>query len=234
LPPINLEIRRRELWGVFGRNGAGKTTLVRTLLGLQKPLGGAVLRPSGVAIGYVPQRHTLDRLVPMRAVDLILEGTERGYSCLLPVYGREAHERARRAIEATGTEALLERRYRDLSEGQKQRVLVARAVAGAPDLLILDEPTSAMDIVAEDEMVALLRQLIDRSSIGVVLVSHRLADAGEAVDRLLFLEPEADVALAGPVGEVVAHPAFVKRYGAVLERKARSTRPPSFSTEASP
>lgn len=228
LPPLDLEIRRRQLWGVIGRNGAGKTTLFRTMLGLQGAVAGRVERPPGVAIGYVPQRTALDPLVPARAKDLILEGSDRGLSFLRPVRTADAKARVARAIEATGCEALLPRRYRDLSEGEKQRVLLARALAGAPDLLVLDEPTSAMDLVAEREVTTLLSGLRDRLGIGVLLVTHHLGLVATIADRLLFLDADDHVAVAGSVDEVMGHRLFEQRYGSVLAdtRRPMSSRPP--------
>jgi zinc transport system ATP-binding protein len=227
LPPVDLELRRGELWGLIGRNGAGKTTLLRTLLGLQAPVGGAVDRPAAVTIGYVPQRHAIDPLVPARARDLIAEGAEHGWSFLRPLRGTDDRARIARAIEATHTEALVSRRYRDLSEGEKQRVLLARAVAGGPDLLVLDEPTSAMDLVAERQVTKLLQELRERLGLGIVLVSHHLGLVAKMADRLVFLDSDEGVAASGTVAEVLAHPVFARRYGAVItDSLAQSTPPP--------
>jgi ABC-type Mn2+/Zn2+ transport system ATPase subunit len=230
LPAIDLELRRGELWGLIGRNGAGKTTLLRTLLGLQAPVAGEIVRPPSAAIGYVPQRHAIDPLVPARAKDLIAEGADRGWSFLRPVRDAEARARIARAIEATHSEALLGRRYRDLSEGQKQRVLLARAVAGAPDLLVLDEPTSAMDLVAEREVTTLLAELRERFGMGIVLVSHHLGLVAKMADRLVFLDSDERVAVSGTVAEVLAHPVFARRYGAVLTKAITQSTPPPPGT----
>ena len=227
LPPLDLEIRRRELWGVIGRNGAGKTTLFRTLLGLVPAVAGSITRSPGAAIGYVPQRNALDPLVPARAADLIVEGADRGLSFLRPFRTADARARVARAIEATGSAPLLARRYRDLSEGEKQRVLLARALAGAPDLLVLDEPTSAMDLVAEREVTSLLAKLRDDLSIGVLLVTHHLGLVATIADRLLFLDADDHVAVAGSVDEVMAHRIFEQRYGSILAETRTRTPMPS-------
>jgi zinc transport system ATP-binding protein len=219
LPPVELELRRGELWGLIGRNGAGKTTLLRTLLGLHAPVSGDVLRPATAAIGYVPQRQAVDPLVPARARDLIAEGADRGWSFLRPIRAGGARARIARAAEATRSEALLARRYRDLSEGEKQRVLLARAVAGAPDLLVLDEPTSAMDLVAERQVTQLLAELRERFGMGIVLVSHHVALVARMADRLVFLDSDERVAVMGTAAEVLAHPVFARRYGAVSPAK---------------
>jgi ABC-type Mn2+/Zn2+ transport system ATPase subunit len=219
LPAMNFEVRRGELLGVIGRNGAGKTTMFRTLLGLHPAVGGVIERSASTVVGYVPQRLALDTLVPTRAYDLIVEGTEHGYSFLRPTRGKEAKANVDRAIEATGSATFVRRRYRDLSEGQKQRVLLARAMAGGADLLVLDEPTSAMDLVAEHEVVDVLLQLRGRYSMGILLVSHHLGMLVTMVDRLLFLDADDGIAMAGTAAAVTAHPAFIERYGAVLTPK---------------
>ncbi|MCC6552059.1 MAG: ATP-binding cassette domain-containing protein [Polyangiaceae bacterium] len=234
LPPIAFDVRRGELWGVIGRNGAGKTTLLRTLLGLQAPVRGAAVCSPGVRTGYVPQRTALDPLVPARAKDLIVEGSDRGFSFLRPLRTREAQGRIARAIEATGTEHLLRRRYRELSEGEKQRVLLARAIAGAPDLLVLDEPTSAMDLVAERMVIETLDALRARFGLGVVLVTHHVGLVASFADRLLFLDSDDGVAVAGTAAEVMSAPVFVRRYGAVIgDRGALAATTPGAPAAAS-
>jgi zinc transport system ATP-binding protein len=232
LPAIDVDFRRNELWGLIGRNGAGKTTFLRTLLGLHPPVGGAVERPPSISVGYVPQRHAIDPLVPARAKDLIAEGAESGFSFLRPLRDAHAREQIARAIEATHTEPLLGRRYRDLSEGEKQRVLLARAVAGAPDLLVLDEPTSAMDLVAERQVTRLLASLRERFGMGVILVSHHLGLVAKMADRLLFLDSDDGVTASGSVAEVLAHPVFARRYGVVLQEALASSTPPPPNTDA--
>jgi ABC-type Mn2+/Zn2+ transport system ATPase subunit len=227
LPALGLDVRRGELWGIIGRNGAGKTTLLRTLLGLQPPVRGAVERAPGARVAYVPQRSAMDPLVPARAKDLIVEGSDRGLSFLRPLRTREARERIARAIEATDTAPLLRRRYRELSEGEKQRVLLARALAGAPDLLMLDEPTSAMDLVAERMVIETLDALRRRLGLGIALVTHHVGIVTTFADRLLFLDSDDHVAIAGSVRDVIADPVFARRYGAVIaDRGAISARPP--------
>jgi ABC-type Mn2+/Zn2+ transport system ATPase subunit len=225
LPPIDFDVRRGEIVGVIGRNGAGKTTLFRTLLGLHPALGGSIERPVTTVVGYVPQRHSVDSLVPSRAADLIAEGTEQGLSFLRVFKSKEAKDRVARAIEATGSAPFLRQRYGNLSEGQKQRVLLARAIAGGADLLVLDEPTSAMDLVAEQEVVEILVQLQQRLAIGILLVSHHLGVLVSMVDRLLFLDADDAFVVSGTAAEVTSHPAFIERYGAVLKPREAAPHP---------
>ena len=197
-------------------------------------MSGQVERPPGVCVGYVPQRHAVDPLVPARARDLIAEGAEHGLSFLRPRRSAAARRQIAEAVEATHVAPLLGRRYRDLSEGEKQRVLLARALAGAPDLLVLDEPTSAMDLVAERQVTTLLGALRARFGLGVILVSHHLGSVARTADRLIFLDSDAGVVAAGPVAEVLAHPIFARRYGAVLDEALAQSTPPPPDTATEP
>ena len=211
LPPLHLTVRAGEVWGVLGPNGAGKTTLVRTLLGLQRELSGQIVRPP--TIGYVPQRSELDLAVPGRVLDLVRSGGERGLSVLVPLWERTRAEQTQRAVADCDLGGLVHRQFRELSEGQKQRTLVARALAADPSLLVLDEPTSAMDLHAERELFSLLRRLAERRGLGVVVVSHQLHHVLQVASHLLLVDRDQDALVAGPRPEVVCHPAFRQRYG---------------------
>jgi zinc transport system ATP-binding protein len=213
LPPLHLHVHAREVWGVIGPNGAGKTTLVRTLLGLHRELEGRVERSPSV--GYVPQRSDLDPNVPGRVKDLVRTGCERRWSVLVPFWERRQAGAVQRALDDCDLGELSERQFRELSEGQKQRALVARALAADPTLLVLDEPTSAMDLHAERDLFALLRRLADKRGLGVVVVSHQLHQVLQAASHLLFVDRDQQALVAGPQAEVVGYAAFVQRYGRV-------------------
>lgn len=213
LPPVELSIRRGELWAVIGRNGAGKTTWLRTLLGLLSPVAGEVRHElGGLKLAYLAQRQTFDDLYPLRARDVVGMGLETGRSFLQPARG-EANTRITRALELVGASELIARPFRQLSEGQKQRVLFARVAAAEPDLAVLDEPTSAMDSVAEREALELLLRLRRELGMGIVIVSHFLGLAREFADRALLLDRELDQVVSGTPREVFEHDLFRKRYG---------------------
>ena len=105
-----------------------------------------------------------------------------------------------------------------LSEGQKQKVLLARALASTPDLAFFDEPTAAMDVVAETEVLGTLARIRDEQGIGLVVVSHFLEVAARYADRVLFLDADAPVVLAGSPTEVFSHESFRARYGRFGEK----------------
>lgn len=215
LPPLNFEIAKGERWVVVGRNGSGKSTLLRTLLGLIPPLGGAVERRPGAMLSFVPQRHPLGPGLPLRARDVAAEGLEAGWSFMRPL--PRARARVDVALARTGAMALADRRFDELSEGQKQRVLLARAIASAPSLVFLDEPTSAMDPVAEAEALTILDGLRAEAGTAVVLVSHHLDAALAAADKALFLDAEHGVVACGSVADVLADATFSRHFGGLVD-----------------
>ncbi len=214
--PVTLELRQGQFWALLGRNGSGKSTLLRSVLGLQPAIAGSTHLPTGVRVGYVPQRSALQEDTPARVVDVIRDGAETGWSFLRP-FRRGVRGCVDDALTACRCEELAARQFSTLSEGQKQRVLVARALAGHPAVLVLDEPSSAMDRVAERELHALLRDLTDARGLAVLLVNHHLDVAAEYVDHMLMLDGPAGEPVAGTVGDVMASALFAARYGAGAE-----------------
>jgi ABC-type Mn2+/Zn2+ transport system ATPase subunit len=181
---VDLEIRTGDFVGIVGPNGSGKTTLFRGLLGLVPPLSGRVVR-SARAIGYVPQRETLDPIYPVTVEEVVQMGARRRSS--LFGISREARELARACLERVG---MVERRsdaFSSLSGGQRQRVLIARALMVAPELLLLDEPTSGVDSGAQARIRELLVELNTRESLAILLVSHQVAMLRETVRRVLWV-----------------------------------------------
>jgi zinc transport system ATP-binding protein len=213
LPPIDASLRAGEFWAVVGRNGSGKTSWLRTLLGLLPPVSGRVHAPSGaIRLSYLPQKTALDELYPVLVREVVSMGTERGWSFL----GRGPRERALevdRALAEMGALALANRPFHELSEGQKQRVLLARVAASEAQLAILDEPTSAMDAVAEREAFTLLDGLRKRRGMTVIVVSHYLGLVQKFADRALLLDRDTPAIVTGSVDEVFGHSSFRERYG---------------------
>jgi zinc transport system ATP-binding protein len=213
LPPCDLTIRPGTLVMVLGRNGSGKTTFFRTVLGLLQPVGGAVKRAPGLRVAYVGQGNTLDRILPVRARDVVGWGLQSGWSFLRPGHGVRAA--IDRALAQAGVTELGERPFRTLSDGQKQRVLLARLLAARPQVGFLDEPTAAMDAVAEEETIAHLSGLAREQGMAIVLITHVLGLAGRYADEVVFLDRDDGVIVNGPPAVVYGHPSFRRQFGAL-------------------
>lgn len=222
LPPIDAQLRRGEFWALIGRNGSGKTTLLRTMLGLQPKVRGAIVRAPAAAVGYAPQREAIDPSVPMRVIDLVRSGVDRGWRFLVPGALWRTRREVARALRETDLTQLARRQYTTLSEGQKQRVLMARVLAGQPSLFVLDEPTSAMDLVAEREAFALIDRLRVERNLAVLVVSHHLSVVAERASHVMMVDTDAVV--AGSVREAVADPRFVDHYGTVFAPHAAAAQ----------
>jgi zinc transport system ATP-binding protein len=214
-PAFDLSIEPGELIAVVGRNGSGKTTWFRTLLGLLAPVSGHVIQRPGLRRSYVPQRSQLDPMFPLLARDVVALGAERGLSCLHPRLSRPPEVRA--ALERTGITAFADRPYRALSEGQKQRVLLARLCASSPELALLDEPTSAMDAVAERETLQLLADLRRERGTSIVVISHYLGSIRELADRVILFDSERKNVLVGAPDEVLSHALYHRNYPGTVD-----------------
>jgi zinc transport system ATP-binding protein len=187
LPPVNLVVAAGAAIGIVGPNGSGKTTLVRTMLGLLKPIAGAIKFPTGKRprFGYVPQRAAVDVSFPLTAYEVVLMGR---YGLTGP--GRRPTatdvERTRAALGDVSAVELGPRPFHALSGGQRQRVLVARALASEPEILVLDEPTTGLDLPAEHAMLLLVRSFTARG-IAVILISHQLGAVADHVEQLVVV-----------------------------------------------
>lgn len=211
LPAIDLTLRRGELWVVIGRNGSGKTTWLRTVLGLLPALGGEVWRRPACKLAYLAQRQSFDDHYPLEVRDVVAMGLERGSSFAKP-RPPDREQRVLRALALVHAAELQRRPFRQLSEGQKQRVLLARVAAAEPDLAVLDEPTSAMDVVAEREAFELIARLRDELDACIVVISHDLELGREFADRVLLLDRDSGEVLEGEPTEVLAPDALRRRY----------------------
>lgn len=170
----NLEIGEKDFIGLIGFNGSGKTTLLRGILGLIRPQAGTVRRESAIqtSIGYVPQRGRLDDIYPLSVFDIV----SMGYHAVQPWYrfGRsQLKERVESSLSSVGMVELKHAPFSELSGGQQQRVLIARALCVQPRLLVLDEPTSGVDPVAEKTIGELLQRLNKEAGLAILLVSHK-------------------------------------------------------------
>jgi len=215
LEDVSVEVAAGELIAVLGPNGAGKSTLLRTLAGLQPSLGGTVEllgRPLGELTAGERARRVgvvLPERVPvglLSAAELVALG-RHPYTDWLGRLRPADREAVRRALEATGIDLLAARDVATLSDGERQKVMIARALAQEPALLILDEPTAFLDLPARAEILGLLARLAREEPAGevagaegraVLLSTHDLDLALRSADRLWLLDGRGGIARGGP------------------------------------
>jgi zinc transport system ATP-binding protein len=191
LEEISFRVARGEFVAIIGPNGSGKTTLVKTILGLVKPASGAVrlfgklpeqLNGEWKRVGYVPQFAQIDARFPIHVLDVVLMG-RYGRLGLIRRPGRRDQEAARWALEQVGIADLAGRPIGRLSGGQRQRVLVARALANEPELLLLDEPTTGVDVGTTGGLFDLL-DVLHHQGITILVVSHDVGVVAQHVDQV--------------------------------------------------
>lgn len=199
LENVDIAISPNEIVTLIGPNGAGKTSLVRLLLGLMAPDGGAITRAPGLTIGYVPQRFAVNAVIPLsvgRFLTLSARGDAGAASALL---------------KEVGAGHLEDAQVSDLSGGEFQRVVLAKALMGNPRFLVLDEPVQNVDFTGEAELYKLIETLRDTRGCGVLLVSHNLHVVLGASDRVVCLNRH--VCCSGVPDSVAQHPEYARLFG---------------------
>jgi ABC-type Mn2+/Zn2+ transport system ATPase subunit len=178
-------------------------------------VSGEVRTRSDLQIGYVRQRLAFDDLYPVTAHEVVEMGAMRRIPSLFP-WGQDLRQ-VDAALGEVGAGHLAHREFRTLSEGQKQRVLLARMIVHHNHVARLDEPTAAMDAVAEAEAMRLLDEVRRRHDLAMIVVSHSLPVVRRWADRALYVDSESQTALLGTPAELFEHPAFLARYRDALE-----------------
>jgi iron complex transport system ATP-binding protein len=234
LSELTFEVAVGEIVGVIGPNSSGKTTLIRLLTRVLEPAAGEILL-EGVPVGRLSRRDLARRVAvvpqgmlpqfPFTVGELVLMGR---YPHDPGRYFESPRDRAiaREAMEATGVLELADLPLEHLSGGERQRAVVARALAQEPRLLVLDEPTSHLDLRYQVETAALLRRLNRELGTSILLVSHDLNLAAEVCDRLLLLSAGRAAAIGSP--ETVLDPTLLASvFGCeVVVDKNETTRRP--------
>ena len=182
LDGVDLDIHPRDFLAVIGPNGGGKTTLIKAILGLLRPWSGEVISriPRG-QMGYVPQFSTFDRSFPLRVRDVVLMG-KLGRRGLVRRYTSEDREDVERILERLKLVNVARAHVAEVSGGQLQRVLIARALAGDPEILFLDEPTASIDAESREVLREILEELNQR--IPVVVVTHDVTSISSMVQQI--------------------------------------------------
>ncbi|MFH1175905.1 MAG: metal ABC transporter ATP-binding protein [Acidobacteriota bacterium] len=221
LQNLSFHICRGEFLGIVGPNGSVKTTILRAILGLLKPQSGTIERLARPVLGYVPQRERIDSIIPVTALEVALMGRAPRLGPLQRIRAHD-HQRAAAALDLAGVSHLAPCLYRDLSGGQQQRVLLARALAGDPDLLVLDEPTNGMDLASEHAIVVLLRRLNRERGLTVLLVTHLLQTVLDAATTILLIENGR--VLYGDAEDVLQGDRLSELYGLPVELTTHAGR----------
>lgn len=196
---IDLAVHAGQIVTLIGPNGSGKSTTVRSLLGLTKPSEGSVKRRAGLKVGYVPQRVQIDPILPVSV------------SRLISLTARYSREQIADALAAVGLAGKQDRPVQGLSGGEFQRVLLARALAGKPDLLVLDEPVQGVDFTGEIQLYDLIQQVRQDTGCGILLVSHDLHIVMAKTDSVICLN--GHVCCHGSPQMVADNPEYIRLFG---------------------
>ncbi len=213
LDNISFAVNKGDLLGMIGPNGAGKTTLFSCMLGLIGGYRGSIrifgedIRKNRKAlskVGYIPQRKNIDRNFPATVEEIVSLGITSSQK------SRSDRERIASALETVGLSALHNRKIGELSGGQQQRVLIAKAIVNEPELLILDEPATGIDLETQNKFYSLLKQLNQENRITMIWSSHdldavnRLATSVACINRSMFFH--------GQTHEFFENPDMLKAY----------------------
>jgi ABC-type Mn2+/Zn2+ transport system ATPase subunit len=214
LTEVSFDIPEGDFLGLVGPNGSGKTTILRAILNTLNPMAGTVTRAPGLRFGYVPQRDQVDYGFPLKVLDVVLMGRyDRIGIGRRPSADDRKH--ALSALDHVGIADLAGQPLSALSGGQKQRTLIARALVGRPNVLVLDEPTNGMDLVGTTQILGLVRELHERDRLTVLMVSHALNEVANYVARIaLVTEGRFRI---GPIDEILGEQVLSDLYGIPVE-----------------
>jgi zinc transport system ATP-binding protein len=217
LEDVSLSINEGEILSIVGPNGSGKSTLLRTIMGFKEPYQGTVTvmgktprkAPRGT-IGYLPQKSTVDFTMPVSVFDVVAMACYAGKGMFerLNDEDRNRIDEALKRVEMTDKTG---HHFGSLSEGQKQRVLIARALVVRPKILLLDEPSTGLDSLAQDNFYQMLLTLRASMNLTIVMVSHDIGAVSSIVDRLACLKTRLH--FHGSPGECLSNESLSSVFG---------------------
>lgn len=196
---VDLRVTAAEILTLIGPNGAGKTTLLKLALGLLSPTAGKVIRKPGMTIGYMPQKLHIDPSFPLSA------------RRFLSLAGKTSRSERQKVLDEVGISRHADSPVQNLSGGELQRLLLARALLRNPDLLVLDEPAQGVDVHGQAELYQLLARIRNEHGCAILMVSHDLHLVMAATDRVICLNHH--VCCTGSPESVAKSSEFVALFG---------------------
>jgi ABC-type Mn2+/Zn2+ transport system ATPase subunit len=212
LDDVGLVVRPGEFTGIVGPSGSGKTTLLQVLLGIVQPVSGTVDTRACLRIGYVPQVETINWNFPVTVFEAVLMSSRRKRTW--PWASRSERQQVGDVLDRLGIGELSGRHIRQLSGGQQQRVFIARALFSSPDLLLLDEPTSGVDVRTRHEVLHLLTDL-NADGLAIVLTTHDLNGIAAHLPNVVCLHTTV-MGVGRPV-DVLTPEILERTYGAPMD-----------------
>lgn len=218
---VEIEIRRGEIVTLIGPNGAGKSTVLKTIAGQLEPLGGTIFISDKERSSY-----TQNEIAKMQSVMLTERMSSEKMTCeevvslgrypytgRLGILSQDDRRIVSESMKLVHISELAGRDYHQISDGQRQRVLLARAICQEPEIMILDEPTSYLDIRHKLEFLDLLRKLVRERNIGVIMSMHELELAHMTADKVICISSEGRIEMTGIPDEVFTDEAISRLYG---------------------
>jgi zinc transport system ATP-binding protein len=203
LQDVDLVVNRGEIVTIIGPNGAGKSCLVKGLLGLIDFDQGQISKIHNLRTGYVPQKLHIDETMPLSVTRF------------LKMVAGVSSAKVSDVLQEVKLQNLEQSAIQDLSGGELQRLLLARVILQAPDLVVLDEPAQGVDVIGQQELYQLITSIRDRYNCGILMVSHDLHLVMEATDRVLCLNRH--ICCTGHPDAISKHPEYLRLFGDAMD-----------------
>jgi ABC-type Mn2+/Zn2+ transport system ATPase subunit len=211
LTGVDINLRAHDLIGVVGPSGSGKTSLLRLLLGTVRPQGGTITRRPGIAVGYVPQLETVNWDFPITVAECVLMARKQRVT---PWPSRADRADIADVLDRLGIGHLAKRQIRQLSGGQQQRMFIARALLRRPQLLLMDEPTSGVDVNSRHDMLHLLSNL-NAEGVAIMITTHDLNGVASHLPHIVAVHHR--IVAEGTPLEVMTPRVLEETFGAPMQ-----------------